>query len=113
MIDDPNKTDLLIAMLKESLPIQTKITPYLARLAMLTRRRAADRAVRGRYHEEESRKLHEYPYAAFICRRGSFACESLTGDLAGSAGCQRANVAMLERKRERPFLTQHRELLRS
>jgi hypothetical protein len=31
MIDDPNKTDLLIAMLKESLPIQTKITPYLAR----------------------------------------------------------------------------------
>jgi hypothetical protein len=31
MIDDPNKTDLLIAMLKESLPIQTKITSYLAR----------------------------------------------------------------------------------
>jgi hypothetical protein len=31
MIDDENKTDLLIAMLKESLPIRTKITPYLAR----------------------------------------------------------------------------------
>jgi hypothetical protein len=30
MIDDPSKTDLLIAMLKESLPIQTMITPYLA-----------------------------------------------------------------------------------
>ena len=30
MIDDPNKTDLLIASLKESLPIQTIITPYLA-----------------------------------------------------------------------------------
>ena len=30
MIDDPNKTDLLMAMLKESLPIQTIITPYLA-----------------------------------------------------------------------------------
>ena len=30
MIDDPNKTDLLMAMLKESLPIQTMITPYLA-----------------------------------------------------------------------------------
>ena len=31
MIDDPRKTDLLMAMLKESLPIQTNITPYLAR----------------------------------------------------------------------------------
>src|SRR5271165_2686020 len=30
MIDDPNKTDLLMAMLKESLPIQTIIAPYLA-----------------------------------------------------------------------------------
>ena len=30
MIDDPSKTDLLIAMLKESLPIQTMITPHLA-----------------------------------------------------------------------------------
>ena len=30
MIDDPNKTDLLMANLKESLPIQTIITPYLA-----------------------------------------------------------------------------------
>ena len=30
MIDDPNKTDLLMAMLKESLPIQTNISPYLA-----------------------------------------------------------------------------------
>ena len=30
MIDDPRKTDLLIAMLKESLPIQTNITRYLA-----------------------------------------------------------------------------------
>lgn len=30
MIDDPNKTDLLMASLKESLPIQTIITPYLA-----------------------------------------------------------------------------------
>ena len=30
MIDDPNKTDLLMAMLKESLDIQTNITPYLA-----------------------------------------------------------------------------------
>jgi tRNA(adenine34) deaminase len=26
---------------------------------------------------KESRKLHEYPYAAVICRRGSFVCESL------------------------------------
>jgi hypothetical protein len=24
---------------------------------------------------KESRKLHEYPYAAVICRRGSFVCE--------------------------------------
>jgi hypothetical protein len=30
MIDDPRKTDLLIGMLKESLPIQTIVTPYLA-----------------------------------------------------------------------------------
>ena len=30
MIDDPNKTDLLMAMLKESLPIQANIAPYLA-----------------------------------------------------------------------------------
>ena len=30
MIDDPNKTDLLISMLKESLPIQAIVTPYLA-----------------------------------------------------------------------------------
>jgi hypothetical protein len=30
MIDDPRKTDLLVAMLKESLPIQTNITRYLA-----------------------------------------------------------------------------------
>jgi hypothetical protein len=30
MIDDPRKTDLLMAMLKESLPIQTNITRYLA-----------------------------------------------------------------------------------
>ena len=30
MIDDPNQTDLLMAMLKESLPIQTIITPHLA-----------------------------------------------------------------------------------
>jgi hypothetical protein len=30
MIDDPRKTDLLIAMLKESLPIQAIVTPHLA-----------------------------------------------------------------------------------
>ena len=30
MIDDPSKTHLLMGMLKESLPIQTMITPYLA-----------------------------------------------------------------------------------
>jgi hypothetical protein len=29
MIDDPRKTDLLISMLMESLPIQANITPYL------------------------------------------------------------------------------------
>jgi hypothetical protein len=32
MIDNPSKTNLLMAMLKESLPIQTMITPYLARV---------------------------------------------------------------------------------
>jgi hypothetical protein len=31
MIDDSRKTDLLMAMLKESLPIPTNITQYLAR----------------------------------------------------------------------------------
>jgi hypothetical protein len=31
MIDDPRKTDLLMSMLKESLPIPANITPYLAR----------------------------------------------------------------------------------
>ncbi|SEF12800.1 hypothetical protein SAMN05444161_8828 [Rhizobiales bacterium GAS191] len=31
MIDDPRKTDLLMAMLKESLPIPANIPPYLAR----------------------------------------------------------------------------------
>ena len=31
MIDDPWKTDLLMAMLKESLPIPANIMPYLAR----------------------------------------------------------------------------------
>jgi hypothetical protein len=30
MIDDPKKIDLLMAMLKESLPIQANITRYLA-----------------------------------------------------------------------------------
>jgi hypothetical protein len=30
MIDDPQKTDLLIAMLKESLPIEANVTQYLA-----------------------------------------------------------------------------------
>jgi hypothetical protein len=30
MIDDPRKTDLLMAMLKESLPIEANITRYLA-----------------------------------------------------------------------------------
>src|SRR5258708_29633677 len=30
MIDDARKTDLLIGMLKESLPIQTIVTPYIA-----------------------------------------------------------------------------------
>ena len=30
MIDDPRKTDLLISMPKESLPIQANITPYLS-----------------------------------------------------------------------------------
>jgi hypothetical protein len=30
MIDDPKKTNLLIAMLKESLPIQANITRYLS-----------------------------------------------------------------------------------
>ena len=30
MIDDPRKTDLLIAMLKEALPIEASITQYLA-----------------------------------------------------------------------------------
>ena len=30
MIDDPRKTDLLIAMLKEALPIEAGITQYLA-----------------------------------------------------------------------------------
>jgi hypothetical protein len=34
------------------------------------------------------------------------------GDLAGGADRQRANVSMLDRKRARPFLPQHRELLR-
>jgi hypothetical protein len=36
MIDDPRKTDLLISMLKESLPIEANITQYLAG-AMLER----------------------------------------------------------------------------
>jgi len=31
MIDDPRKADLLMAMLKESLPIQANVTSYLAR----------------------------------------------------------------------------------
>ena len=31
MLDHPGKTDLLIAMLKEVVPIPTNITPYLAR----------------------------------------------------------------------------------
>jgi hypothetical protein len=31
MIDDPRKTDQLIVMLNESLPIPANITPYLAR----------------------------------------------------------------------------------
>ena len=31
MLDDPGKTDLLMAMLKEILPIPTNITPHLAR----------------------------------------------------------------------------------
>jgi hypothetical protein len=30
MIDDPRKTDLLMSMLKESLPIEANITQYLA-----------------------------------------------------------------------------------
>jgi hypothetical protein len=30
MIDDPQKTDLLVSMLKESLPIEANITEYLA-----------------------------------------------------------------------------------
>jgi hypothetical protein len=30
MIDDAQKTDLLISMLKESLPIEANLTPYLA-----------------------------------------------------------------------------------
>jgi len=30
MLDDPRKTGLLVAMLKEVLPIPTNITPYLA-----------------------------------------------------------------------------------
>ncbi len=31
MLDDPRKTDPLMAMLKEALPIPTNVTPYLAR----------------------------------------------------------------------------------
>src|SRR5271166_6640407 len=31
MLDDPRKTDPLIAMLKEALPIPTNVAPYLAR----------------------------------------------------------------------------------
>jgi hypothetical protein len=31
MLDDPRKTDLLMAMLKEALPIPTNVPPYLAR----------------------------------------------------------------------------------
>jgi hypothetical protein len=31
MLDDPRKTDPLMAMLKEALPIPTIVTPYLAR----------------------------------------------------------------------------------
>jgi hypothetical protein len=34
MIDDPRKTDSLIAMLKESLPIEANITQYLANALM-------------------------------------------------------------------------------
>jgi hypothetical protein len=30
MIDDPRKTDLLMSMLTESLPIEVNVTPYLA-----------------------------------------------------------------------------------
>jgi hypothetical protein len=30
MIDDPRKTDLLMSMLTESLPIEANVTPYLA-----------------------------------------------------------------------------------
>ena len=30
MIDDPRKTDLLVSMLTESLPIEANITQYLA-----------------------------------------------------------------------------------
>jgi hypothetical protein len=32
MIDDPKKTDLLVAMLKESLPIDANVTQHLARI---------------------------------------------------------------------------------
>jgi hypothetical protein len=31
MIDEPRKTELLVAGLKESLPIQANVTPHLAR----------------------------------------------------------------------------------
>jgi hypothetical protein len=31
MLDDPRKTDPLMAMLKEALPIPTNVTPYLVR----------------------------------------------------------------------------------
>jgi len=54
----------------------------------------------------ERRHFPTYKHAERVRKRPAHRC----GDLAGGADRQRANGAVLDRKRERPFLPEHRKL---